>query len=150
MKKIAAAAVAALVLAMPAMAQETRLRSVRVSADDVAAVGKFYETTFGLRQVRTVERDKKLFEVILNYGDTAEAASASRSTRLVIILRQLDAPKPSVANLIFGVKDVDATIAKAVKAGGTLSRPVSTSATTGSRVGFIKDPAGNEIELIDE
>jgi predicted enzyme related to lactoylglutathione lyase len=150
MKRIAAILAGFLLLACSAYAQETRIRSVRVSAENVAATAKFYENTFGLRQVREVQRDGKLFEIILNYGDTVEAASTSRNPRLVIILRQPNAPAPSVANLIFGVKDVDAVIARAVKAGGTQSRAVTQSATTGSRIGFIKDPAGNEIELIGE
>jgi predicted enzyme related to lactoylglutathione lyase len=143
-------AAAALVLVLPSQAQETRIRSVRVSAEDVAGVAKFYEDAFGLRQVRAVQRDEKLFEIILNYGDSVEAAAASKSPRLVIILRQPNAPAPSVSNLIFGVKDVDATIDRVVKAGGKPSRPVTQSATTGARVGFVRDPAGNEIELIGE
>jgi predicted enzyme related to lactoylglutathione lyase len=148
--RLAAAALAGLVLGgSPALADDTRIRSVRVSADDVARTAKFYQDTFGLRQIRTIDREGKLFEIIMNYGDTPEAATASKSPKLVIILRKAGEPAPGVSNLIFGVKAIEATVARATAAGGKLSRPVSKSAS-GVTVGFVKDPAGNEVELIDE
>ncbi len=150
MKVLAGLLFAALVAAAPAMAQETRLRSTRVSAPDVAKTAQFYQATFGLKEVRRIDRDGALFEVIMNYGATTEAAAASTATKLVVIKRAEGAPAPSVSNLIFGVKNLDDVIARSTKAGGTVSRPANTSATTGSKVAFVRDPAGNEIELIEE
>ena len=145
----ACAAIAVLAAAVPAFGQETRLRSARVSAPDVQKTATFYQVTFGLTEARHVDRDGKLFEVIMNYGGTAKEAEESKATKLVVILRMKDAPAPSVSNLVFEVKDLDAVIAKATSAGGALSRPASKSATSGSRVAFVKDPSGNEIELIE-
>ncbi len=105
---------------------------------------------FGLKEIRRIDRDGALFEIILNYGETVEAASASKLPKVVIILRAPAAPAPSVSNLIFGVSDLDAVMAKSVKAGGVVSRPATKSAASGSKIGFVKDPAGNEIELIEE
>lgn len=150
MKIFASIAFIALIAVGSAVAQDSRLRSARVSATDVAKTASFYQSVFGLREIRHIDRDGALFEVIMNYGETAEAAAASKLPKLVVILRAKDAPAPSVSNLVFGVSDVDAVMAKSVKAGGTISRPASKSATSGSKIGFVKDPAGNEIELIEE
>jgi len=149
MKLIAAcAALTIMAASLPAFAQETRLRSARVSATDVPKTAAFYQATFGLKEVRKVDRDGKPFEIIMNYGATAKEAEESKATKLVVILRAKDAPAPSVSNLVFEVKDLDAVIAKAKSSGGTLSRPENKSSTSGSRVAFVKDPDGNEIELI--
>jgi predicted enzyme related to lactoylglutathione lyase len=145
----ACAALALVVTSLPAFAQETRLRSARVSATDVPKTAAFYETTFGLKEVRKVERDGKPYEIIMNYGATVKEAEESKATKLVVILRGKDAPAPSVSNLVFEVKDLDAIIAKATGSGGTVSRATTKSATSGSRIAFVKDPSGNEIELIE-
>jgi predicted enzyme related to lactoylglutathione lyase len=150
MKLLAAcAALAILTASLPAFAQETRLRSARVSADDVQKTATFYQTTFGLRDIRHVDRDGKLFEIIMNYGATAKEAEESKATKLVVILRGKDAPAPSVSNLVFEVKDLDAIIARATGSGGVVSRATTKSATSGSRIAFVRDPSGNEIELIE-
>jgi predicted enzyme related to lactoylglutathione lyase len=135
--------------ALPALAQETRLRSVRVSAPEVTKTATFYQQTFGLKEVRKVERDGAPYEIIMNSGPDA-ANNPGGAPNLVVILRAPTAPPPGVSNLVFGVKDIDAVVAKATAAGGTLSRPVTVSKTSGSKIGFVKDPGGNEIELIEE
>ncbi len=150
MKAVILAMTIGLVAAQSAFAQDARIRSVRVSAPDVAVTAKFYQDAFGLKEVRRIDRDGALFEIIMNYGETVEEASASKAPRLVIILAQPGAPAPSVSNLIFGVKDIEAVVARAEISGGALSRAVTTSAASGARYGFVKDPAGNEVELIQE
>jgi predicted enzyme related to lactoylglutathione lyase len=147
MKRLAFAMLAVCLAAAPAFAQETRLRSARVSAPDVIKTAAYYQAVFGLKEVRKVERDGAPFEVIMNYGKDTKEAEASKATKLVVILRAKDAAAPSVSNLVFEVKDLDGVIAKATKAGGTQSRSATKSAP--SRVAFVKDPAGNEIELIE-
>jgi predicted enzyme related to lactoylglutathione lyase len=149
-RRVAPLLVAAALLAGAASGQEARIRSVRVSAPDVTKTAQFYETVFGLREARHVDRNGAPFEVIMNYGRDAAAAEANTAPKLVVILRDPAAPPPSVSNLVFGVRDVDAIVARAIKAGGTQSRATNVSQTSGSKVGFIKDPAGNEIEIIQE
>ena len=148
-KQIGCAVLVASLFAEAALAQETRLRSVRVSAPDVVTTAAFYETVFGLKEVRKEDRDGKPFEKILNYAKDA-AGNPAGPPNVVIILRAPGAPAPSVSNLVFGVKDVDKIVAKAQAAGGEQSRKTSTSAASGAKIGFVKDPAGNEIELIQE
>jgi predicted enzyme related to lactoylglutathione lyase len=150
MRRAAPFLAAAVLLVSAGVSQEARIRSVRVSAPDVTRTAQFYETVFGLREARHVDRNGAPFEVILNYGKDAAAAEANTAPKLVVILRDPAAPPPSVSNLVFGVRDVEAIVARAMKAGGTQSRQTSVSQTSGSKVGFIKDPAGNEIELIQE
>ena len=86
------------------------------------------------------------FERILNDAKGA-ADNKAGPPDVVTILRTADAPAPSVSNLAFGVTDVDKVVAKAVASGGTKSRETNVSATSGAKVGFVKDPAGNEIHL---
>ena len=150
MKEIMIAGLVFALAAGSAVGQDSRIRSVRVSAPDVVKTATFYETVFGLKEARRIERDKAPYEIILNYGKDAAEAAAATSTKLVVILRDPKAPPPSVSNLIFGVKNLDAAVKSAVAAGGVQSRAASQSATTGSKVAFVKDPAGNEIELIGE
>ena len=148
-KRIACDAFLAALAAGSAFSQDSRLRSTRVSAPDVLKTATFYETVFGLKEVRKVDRDNKPFERILNYAKDA-ADNKAGPPNVVIILRAADAPAPSVSNLVFGVNDVDKVVAKAVASGGTKSRETNVSATSGAKVGFVKDLAGNEIELIQE
>lgn len=136
--------------ALVSNAQDSRLRSVRVSALDVVKTADFYEAVFGMHEVRRIDRNGAPFEVILNYGADQKAAEAATTPKLVVILRDAKAPPPSVSNLIFGVADVDRAVAAAVAAGGVNSRATTVSQTSGMKISFIKDPAGNEIELIQE
>lgn len=149
MKRLVIAGLLVAAIAGSAFAQESRLRAARVSAPDVVKTATFYETVFGLKEARRVERNNAPYEVILNYGKDAAEASASMSTKLVVILRDPKAAGPSVSNLVFGVKNLDAVLKSAVAAGGTQSRATSQQAS-GTRIAFVKDPAGNEIEVIEE
>jgi len=137
-------------MAAGAYAEGPRLRASRVAADNVVSVAQFYVSALGMKQTRIVERDGAPFEVLLNYGSTTEEAAASRQTKLVILLRKPGDPAPSLSNLVFGVPDVDSVVSRAVAAGGTISRPVTVSKTSGAKIAFVRDPAGNEIELIEE
>lgn len=139
-----------IVLVGSATAEDARIRSIRVSAPDVAKAAMFYEEVFGLTEARRIHRDDALFEVILNYGSTSDNADANPAPRLVLIAAEPGAPQPSVSNLIFGVKDLQAVLARAEAAGGEVSRPPKTSESSGATYAFIRDPAGNEIELIQE
>jgi len=65
----------------------------------------------------------------------------------VIATRPKDAPAGALASLILGVPNLDRAI-EAVKAnGGTLLRPPNKS-QEGLSYAFVKDPDGNQIELL--
>jgi predicted enzyme related to lactoylglutathione lyase len=148
-----------LAIALPAsvgtaFAQEARLRAARVGGPDVATIekmGTFYAQVLGLKEIRRETRadDKTFLEIIMNFGATKEAATAATSPKVVLITAAKGTQfPPLVSNMVFEVTDAAATAAKATAAGGTVSRAPVVSATSGSAVGFINDPAGNRIEII--
>ena len=86
------------------------LNAARIGAADVAALAKFYESAFGLQEVRRFEFPGML-EILLNFGDTAAAAKANQSPQIVIMHRDSDATKDPMPHLIFNVTDIGATVA---------------------------------------
>jgi len=159
--KTAALIAGALILATAstAIAQEVRLRASRVGAPDPATVekqGKFYAALLGLKETRRITRpaDPAFLEIIMNFGPTVDAAKMAKTPSVVLIT----APKGTVfphptSNLIFEVSDAKAIVDKAVAAGGTIERApaLSSNAPPGAKgpvIAFVKDPAGNRVELI--
>jgi predicted enzyme related to lactoylglutathione lyase len=144
------AAVAACVLAATtvAMAQESgiHVRSIRVLAADPVAIAAFYEKAFGMSETRRPVERPTFVEIVINSGSTAEQARKATTTPIVIATRPDDAPSGAMAALILQVPNLDAAIAAVKANGGTLVRPAG---TTGSlSFAFVKDPDGNQIELI--
>lgn len=126
---------------------EIAVRSVRVGADDVFKTAAFYQNVFGLKEITRVERPD-LKESIMNFGPSVEAARASKGVKVVIISRPPGTPKSATSNIILHCSDIASVIPKVVANGGTIERAPSKSATSGSTVAFVVDPAGNRIELI--
>ncbi len=150
MKRLIPAAAAALLLAAPLAAfsqAPVAVRSVRVGAADVFKTAAFYETVFGLKEIRRVERPD-LQESILNFGKTTAEATANAGPKVVVISKPKGAGADPVSHLIFQVTNAADIVAKAKAAGGTVEREPTRSATSGSLVAFVVDPAGNRIELI--
>ncbi len=144
------AAVAACVLAATtvAMAQESgiRVRSIRVLATDPVAIAAFYEKAFGMSETRRPVETPTFVEIVINSGSTAELARTATTTPIVIATRAADAPAGAMASLILQVPNLDDAIAAVKANGGTLVRPAS--ATGSLSFAFVKDPDGNQIELI--
>jgi len=143
--------------ALPAAAQDFRLRSARVGGPDYETVKKqaeFYKKTFGLMETGRADRPADGFlEVIMNYGATPEAARLALTPKVVVIT----APKGTVfphptSNLIFEVADARGVAERAVASGGKVTLEMRPSRNPNSRtalVGFVADPAGNRIEIIE-
>jgi predicted enzyme related to lactoylglutathione lyase len=142
-----ALAVCLLAAATAATAQETgiRVRSIRVLATDPEAIATFYKKAFGMSEVRRL--DSPTFkEIIINSGSTPELAKKATTTAVVIATRPKDAPAGAMASLILEVPDLNKAI-EAVKAnGGTLMRPPGKSGDL--MFAFLKDPDGNQVELV--
>jgi predicted enzyme related to lactoylglutathione lyase len=144
------AAVAACVLAAAtvATAQEgsIHVRSVRVLATDPAAIATFYERAFGMSETHRPVDTATFTEIVINSGSTPDLAKQATTTPIVIATRAADAPAGAMASLILQVPNLDEAMAAVQANGGTLMRP---AATTGSlNFAFVKDPDGNQIELI--
>src|SRR5579862_2281221 len=119
---------ATLLLASAAHAQVT-LNSVRIGAKDSVAVAKFYQTAFGMQETNRIETPAGP-EIFVNFGATADAAKASKTGPIVIQHRDSDDIKDPIAHVIFGVKDMAATVAAIKAAGGSMAgdpRPFKSS-----------------------
>ncbi len=146
--RMMAAAAAAFLLAGGAQADVT-LNAGRVGATDVAAVAKFYESAFGLKEVNRIKLPGSL-EIMMNFGDTVAAAKANPAAQIVIMHRATNDLKDPVPHLIFNVTDVNATAAAVTAAGGKMLGKPREFGKTGIVIGMAVDPAGNRLELIQQ
>ena len=134
--------------AASASAQDSgiRVRSVRVLATDPEAIATFYEKAFGMSETRRAANSATFKEIIINSGATSDIARKAMTTAIVIATRPKDAPAGAMASLILQVPDLDKAIEAAKAAGGTLLR--APGKTEGLNFAFLKDPDGNQIELV--
>lgn len=132
-----------------AMAQESgiRVRAIRVLATDPEASAQFYERAFGMSETRRPANTATFKEIVVNAGATADIARATVTSPIVIATRPKDAPAGAMASLILEVPNLDKAIESAKANGGTLMRP-ATKSSVGNSFAFIKDPDGNQIELV--
>ena len=133
-----------------AVAQDggTQVWGVRVLATDVESIATFYEKAFGMSEVSRPVNSATTKEIILNVGQTPDLARRAATIPIVIYTRPATAPAGAMASLIVRVPDLDKAI-DAVKAnGGTLTRPPGRNAVVNVSFAFVKDPDGNQIELV--
>ncbi|HTX23436.1 MAG TPA: VOC family protein [Steroidobacteraceae bacterium] len=142
------AVAAAWVLAGTAAA-DVSLDAARVGAEDVQALAKFYESAFGLQEVNRLQFPGML-EIMMNFGDTVQAAKANSGPQIIIMHRASNAVDDPVAHLILNVSDIAATAAAIEAAGGKMSGTPRPFGKTGLVIGMARDPAGNRLELIQQ
>ena len=145
MKTYTIALSATLLLAGAAHAQ-VKLDSVRVGAKDSVANAKFYEAAFGMQEVQKIGSN----EVMLNFGRTVAAAKANPAAQLVIMHRDSDDQKDTMAHVIFNVTNMKATVAAITAAGGKMDREPFVFGNTGITIGLGVDPAGNHFEMLQQ
>ena len=144
--KTAIAICAALIVARAAHAQ-VALDSVRIAAKDTVTLAKFYQAAFSMQEVNRIENPGGT-EVFVNFGETVEAAKANKNPLMVLFHRESDEVKDPIPHVIFIVKDMAKTVAAVKAAGGTMTGEPRPFGKTGMVLGFVVDPAGNRIELI--
>lgn len=137
---------AALVLAGVAQADGVSLNAGRVGATDSPALAKFYEAAFGLKEVNRLTFPN-MIEIMMNFGDTYEAAKKNPNAQIVIMQVKSVAQDP-VPHLIFTVTDMTATVSALTAAGGKMDGDPKPFGKTGIVVGMATDPAGNHLELL--
>ena len=123
--------------------------AVRLGAQDVAALAKFYETAFGLKEIDRVGQPPT--EIIMRYGTTVAAAKAGSSPEFLVARREPGAANDSIPHAIFRVSNLRATLAAAKAAGATMKRD-ATSVKIGKMtvtVAMVADPEGNVLELME-
>ena len=132
------------------MAQaDVTVMAVRLQAKDVAALAKFYDAAFGLKQIDQVGNPPT--EIIMRYGATAAAAKAGTSPEFLIEKREPAVANDAMAHAIFHVSDLAATLTAAKGAGAKMQGEVATAPIGGIQVkiGTIVDPDGNVLELME-
>ena len=146
----AALALAAMLFALPAAAQErgdwVNVRNARVAAPDVAAAATFYKSVFGMQEIQRYERPGFL-EVILNFGRTAEEAKAAPTTRIALITRRPDQPADGVSNLVLNVGDMDKVVARVTAAGGAIEKPPTRSAASGNVIAMVRESGASLFDI---
>jgi predicted enzyme related to lactoylglutathione lyase len=130
-------------------AQAEQLLASRLVADDVPALAKFYQAAFDMKQVNRFDMSNGLMEIMLNFGDTVDAAKANRAaTQLVISSRQANDGSDKVAHLVFSVADMAATLKKFKAAGGKFEREPTAIGASKTMMAIGIDPAGNHVEVL--
>jgi predicted enzyme related to lactoylglutathione lyase len=124
------------------------LAAARLGAVDVEGVAKFYQSVSGMQEIMRLDTPD-IKEIMLNFGDTVEAAKANTNPWIVIMGRASDDVK-EVLHLVLYVTDMKATLTAIKAAGGTVEDEPSAFGDAGMIVGFAVDPAGNRMELIQQ
>jgi predicted enzyme related to lactoylglutathione lyase len=140
---------AAVLLAGVAQADGVSFNAARVGATDSPALAKFYEAAFGLKEVQRLTFPN-MIEIMMNFGDTAEAAKKNPNAQIVIMQVKAVDTQDTTAHLIFNVTDMNATVAKLKAAGGKMQADPKEFGKTGIIIGMATDPAGNHIEMLQQ
>jgi predicted enzyme related to lactoylglutathione lyase len=147
MKRIAVLALGAMLSTGVAHAQVV-MNSARIGAMDSAKLAMFYQSAFGMQEVRRIAVGANP-EIFLNFGATVDAAKANTALPLVIMHRDSDALKDPVPHIIFNVKNMAATVMALKAAGGSMQSEPRPFGNGGPQIGIAIDPVGNLIELIE-
>jgi predicted enzyme related to lactoylglutathione lyase len=119
---------------------------VRLGGANVAALAKFYESAYGLQEIRRLSTPGNL-EIMLNFGDSLQAAKSNPAAH-IIIMHRAQAVNDPVTHLILKVTDMAATVAAVRAAGGSLVAPPREVGKSGIIACVAIDPAGNHVEMI--
>lgn len=128
---------------------DVTVMAVRLGADDVVALAKFYETAFGLKEIDRVGTPAT--EIIMRYGATVAEAKAGASPEFLVQKRPAGESVGSMHHAIFRVSDMAATVAAAKAAGATMEADVVTVPIGGApiKIAMLVDPQGNALELME-
>jgi predicted enzyme related to lactoylglutathione lyase len=137
----------AVVLVTEARAEVT-VMAVRLGASDVAALAKFYDAAFGLKEIDRVGNPAT--EIIMRFGATVAEAKAGASPEFLVQKRESDV-KDAMHHAIFRVSDIGATVTAAKAAGAKVDRDVSTVSIGGTpiKIAMLVDPQGNALEIME-
>jgi predicted enzyme related to lactoylglutathione lyase len=144
----AAVGLTAAICAITGRADVTVL-AVRLGADDVVALAKFYDAAFGLKEIDRV--GEPVTEIIMRYGATAAEAKAGSSPEFLVQRREPGDGKHAMAHAIFRSSDIAATVAAAKAAGASMEGEVQTVPIGGApiKTAMMVDPQGNVLELME-
>jgi predicted enzyme related to lactoylglutathione lyase len=128
---------------------DVTVMAVRLGANDVVALAKFYEAAFGLKEIDRV--GEPATEIIMRYGTTVAAAKAGTSPEFLVQKREPGAAQDPMHHAIFRVSDIAATVAAAKAAGAKMEGDMVTVPIGGMpiKIAMLVDPDGNALELME-
>jgi predicted enzyme related to lactoylglutathione lyase len=128
---------------------DVTVMAVRLGANDVAALAKFYEAAFGMKEIDRV--GDPATEIIMRFGATVAAAKAGASPEFLVQKREPGAGRDTMAHAILHVSDIAATVAAAKSAGAKMEGEVATVPIGGApiKIAMLVDPDGNVLELME-
>ncbi|HVY64667.1 MAG TPA: VOC family protein [Gammaproteobacteria bacterium] len=128
---------------------DVAVMAVRLGANDAGALAKFYETTFGLKEIDHVGQPAT--EVIMRYGASVAAAKAGNSPEFLVAKRGPGESADSLAHAIFHVSDIAATVAAAKAAGAKMKGEIASVPIGGTpiKIATLADPDGNVVEIME-
>ena len=128
---------------------DATVMAVRLGADDVVALAKFYDAALGLKEIDRVGDPPT--EIIMRYGTTVAAAKAGSSPEFLVQRREPGLGKDTMAHAIFQVSDLATTVAAAKAAGASMEGDVVTVPIGGMpvKIAMVVDPDGNVLELME-
>ncbi len=134
---------------LTAVQADSTVLAVRLGASDPAALAKFYETAFGLKEIDHVGQPPT--EIIMRYGDSVAAAKAGSSPEFLVAKRAAGVTPDEMPHAIFRVSDIEATVAAAKGAGATMKGKVASTPIGGTpiKIAMITDPQGNALEVME-
>ena len=142
---------AALLIVMPPLSSaafaDAAINGVRIGAQDVAALARFYQTALGMHEVQRMQ-NPQFTQILLDFGATPEAARANPGPELVLRSRPSDDIAHDMGHVVFTVNDLDAAVKAVRDAGGRIEREPFALGNTGTRIALAVDTAGNHFELI--
>ena len=143
----AIAGLLAVVLVIEARAEVT-VMAVRLGASDVAALAKFYDSAFGLKEIDRVGNPPT--EIIMRFGATVAEAKKGSSPEFLVQKREGVVNDP-MHHAIFRVSDIAASVAAARAAGAKVDRDVVTVPIGGApiKIAMLVDPQGNALEIME-
>ncbi|MBW2268667.1 MAG: VOC family protein [Deltaproteobacteria bacterium] len=132
---------------------EPRIMFVALHVADLTRSLEFYTGILGMREYQRYPGPDHM-EVALTYAArVSEAQPTDSGTMLLLVHRTDDAAAyrhgNALSRIAIGVTDVGAAVAAAAKAGQKVIRQPTTIEEGGLTVGFVEDPDGFVLELIE-
>jgi len=121
----------------------TILSMTKLVVADLEKAKAFYEAVCGVREVRRIDGavgGRPITELIM--------ASDAPGGATLVLFREHDtpAPPPGSCVLVFETDDVDAFVARAVQAGGSVMQPTRSLPELDLSFAFVRDPEGHVLE----
>ena len=123
--------------------EATKLYYVKLMVADPDALAPFYGAVLGMKEIRRIDEPQHKnphLEIYLSAGQADQ----------LVLMRYLNraVPPPGEARVAFTVANVDAAVAAALAAGGTVILPAETIEQYNFRWATIADPEGHILEFM--